>query len=75
MEGARTPAAYVAEDGLVLTSMQGEALDTGKAQLPSVGTCQGREAEVGGWVVEHTHRIRGSEDGIEGFWRGTWERG
>jgi hypothetical protein len=64
MEGARTPAAYVAEDGLVLTSMQGEALDTGKAQLPSVGACQGREAEVGGWVVgENLHRSRERGDG------------
>lgn len=60
MEGPRTPAAYVAEDGLVLTLMQGEALDTGKAQRPSVGACQGRKAEVGG---ENLHRSRERGDG------------
>jgi hypothetical protein len=32
------------------TSMGGEALGPVKARCPSVGECQGREAEMGGWV-------------------------
>ena len=37
----------------------GEALGSAKAQCPSVGECQGREAGVG----EHPHRSR-REDGM-----------
>jgi hypothetical protein len=40
-----------------------------KAQFPSVGECQGREAEVGGLVS------RGREDGIRSFVRRNQERG
>ena len=55
--------------------MKGEALGPMKARCPSVGECQGREAGVGGWVVEHPHRSREREDGIRGFQRGNQERG
>jgi hypothetical protein len=40
-----------------------------KAQCPSIGECQGREAGVGGLVS----RVRG--DGIRGFWKGNKEKG
>ena len=41
------PAAYIAKDGLVRhQSMEGEALGPVKAQCPSVGECQVREAGV-----------------------------
>ena len=39
--------------------MGGEVLSPMKAQCPSVGKCQGREAGVGGWVGEHPYRSRG----------------
>jgi hypothetical protein len=47
--------------------MGGEALGPEKAQCPSVGKCQGREAGVAGWMEEQPHRSRGREDGIGGF--------
>ena len=43
-----SPAAYVAEDGLVEHHWSGEALGPVKAQCPTVGECQDREAGVGG---------------------------
>ena len=51
--------------------MGGEALGHEKAQCPSVGECEGREAVVGGWVGEHPHRRRykGDSEGVSG--RGT----
>jgi hypothetical protein len=52
------------------------ALGPEGALCPSVGQCQGRKMEVGGWVEEHPHRGGGGgEDGIEGFQRGDLERG
>ena len=47
-------------------SMGEEAL--GPALCPSVGECKGREAGVGWWVGEHSHRSRGRKDGIANFW-------
>jgi hypothetical protein len=47
--------------------MEGEALGSVKAQCPSVGEFKGKEAGVGGWVEEHSHRSRGREDRIGGF--------
>jgi hypothetical protein len=38
-----------------------------KAQCPSVGECQDREAGMGGWVLEHPHRSRGGEGWDKGF--------
>ena len=62
--------AYVAEDGLVgRSSMAGEALGSVKVLCPSIGECQGQEVGVGGLVS------RGRREGIEGFQRGTQERG
>jgi hypothetical protein len=49
--------------------MRGEALGPVKAQCPSVGECQGREAGVGELVS------RGRGDRIGGFLRGSQERG
>jgi len=46
--------------------MGGEALGPVNAGFPSVGKCQGREAEVGGWVGKRPHRSRGE---------GRWDRG
>jgi hypothetical protein len=48
--------------------MGGEALGPEKAQCPSVGECQDREAGAGGLVS------RGKGDGMEGFQRGNQER-
>jgi hypothetical protein len=48
------PAAYVAEP--YLSSMGGEALVPVKAGDSSIAECDGREAGVGGCVVEHPHR-------------------
>jgi hypothetical protein len=42
--------------------MGGEALGPVKDQCLSVGKCEDRESEMGGW--EHPHRSRGREDGI-----------
>lgn len=36
--------------------MGGEGLGPLKAQCPRLGECQGREAEVGGGVGEHTKK-------------------
>jgi hypothetical protein len=49
--------------------MEREALGLVKAQCPSVGECQDREAGVGGLVS------RGRGNGIGGFQRGNEERG
>ena len=48
--------------------MGGETLGPVKAQCPSVGECQSREAGMGGWVGEHSHRTtgRGRGYGISG---------
>jgi hypothetical protein len=47
--------------------MVGEALGPVKARwMPSVGKFKGKEAGVGGWVIEHPHRSRGREYGIGG---------
>jgi hypothetical protein len=64
-----TLAAYVAEDGLVFSSMGGEALGPVKVLCPSIGECQGQEVRVG--------RLgsRGSGEGIGDFWKGNQERG
>jgi hypothetical protein len=66
MEGPMAPAAYVAEDGSVGTSMGGEALDPVKAQYPSAGECQDREAGVAGLMN------RGKREGIGGFGGEMW---
>ena len=42
--------------------------------MPQCREMSGREDESG-WVGEHAHRGRGSEDGIGGFRRGNQERG
>jgi hypothetical protein len=55
--------------------MRGEALGPVKAQCPSVGECQGREAGGDGCIGEHPHRRREREDWIEDFWRRNSERG
>ena len=55
--------------------MGGEALGPVKAQCPSVGECQDREAGVGGWVREHPHRSRGRGDGIGGIQEGGTGKG
>jgi len=47
-----------------------------KAQWPSVGECQGREAGgVGRWVGKHHHRSKGKGDGTGAFRTGNLERG
>jgi hypothetical protein len=48
-------------------SMGGEDIGPTKAWCPSSGECQDGDAEVGGWVGEHPHKIRPRWDGIEGF--------
>ena len=58
------PAVYVAKDGLCGASVGGEALGPVKARYLSVGECKGREAEVGGWVLVHSHRSRRRGNGI-----------
>jgi hypothetical protein len=55
--------------------MGGEARGPVKALCPRVGECQGKEAGMGRLMVEHSHRSKGREDGIGGFWRENWERG
>ena len=54
--------------------MGGEALDPMKAQCPSVGECQGMEAEVSGWGSTLKEAGLGG-GGIEGFWWGNLEKG
>ena len=54
-------AAYVAEDGLYLALIGGEAFGPVKTPCPSVGECKGAEVGVGGHVGEHPHR--GSSEG------------
>jgi hypothetical protein len=49
--------------------MRREALGLVKAQCPSVGECQDRDAGVGGLVN------RGRDIGKLHFWRGNEERG
>jgi hypothetical protein len=49
--------------------MRGEAFSLVKAQCPSVGECQDREAGVGGLVS------RGRGNGMGRDWRGNEERG
>jgi hypothetical protein len=46
----------------------GETLGPVKAQCPSVGECQSREAGMDGWLGEHSHRTtgRGRGYGISG---------
>jgi hypothetical protein len=51
--------------------MGGEALGPVKALCPSVGECQGQEARVGEWVMEHPHRNRERVGWDRGFWG--WE--
>jgi hypothetical protein len=46
------------------SSMGEEALGLVKVLCPSIGECQGQEAEMGGLVS------RGRGQGIGGFWRG-----
>jgi hypothetical protein len=48
--------------------MGGEALGPVKAQCPSIGECQNREAGMGGLVS------RGKGKGEGGFWSGNQER-
>ena len=59
--------------------MGGEALGSGKVLCPSIGECQGQEAEVGKLVSrvmgEDPHRSRGKRDRIWGLWRGNEEGG
>ena len=50
--------------------MGGEALGPVRALCPSVGECQGRDAEVGRWVEEHPQRRRGKGNGTGGFHKG-----
>ena len=49
--------------------MGGEVLGLVKVLCPSVRECQGKEAEVSGWVS------KGSGEGIGGFQRANKERG
>jgi hypothetical protein len=53
-----------------LASMGWEAFGPVEAQCPSIGECQGSEAGVGEWVVEHPHRSM-----REGVQRGILEGG
>jgi hypothetical protein len=64
------PAAYVAEDGLVMHRGKERSLVLQRLhRCPSVGEWRvGRWQWVGGWVEEHPHRSRGREDVIGGFW-------
>ena len=55
--------------------MRRVALGLVMAQCPSVGECQGREAEVGEQMHKHPHRSRVREDGTGGFQRENEERG
>ena len=50
--------------------MEREVLGPVKARCLSVGEREDREAGVGGWVVEHSHRSRERGDGIGDFQRG-----
>lgn len=61
MEGTMAQSAYVAEDALDWLQWEESSLGPVNAQCPIVRKCQDREAEVGGWVGEHTHRSRGRE--------------
>lgn len=55
--------------------MGGVVLGPVKAQCPSVGEWQGRQAGVDGCVREYPHRGRGRGDEIVGLKRGNWEGG
>ena len=57
------------------SSIGGEILGSVRAQCPSVGECQGREAELVGWVGEHPHKSREREDAIKGFVKGKLGKG
>jgi hypothetical protein len=52
-------------------SMGEEAFGPVKAQCPSVGECEGREARGSGWVGEHPHRNRERVYGTGGSGGGT----
>ena len=52
------------------TSMAEEALGHVKAQCPSVGECQDREAGLGGLVIRRRGEVIGGRD----FWRGNQKR-
>jgi hypothetical protein len=67
--GLMAPAAYVAKDDLVKSSMGGEALGPVKALCPSLWECQGQISGVSGLVS------RGRGEGIGCFQRGNQERG
>lgn len=58
-----------------LVSVGGVVLGPVKAQCPSVGEWQGRQAGVVGCVREYPHRGRGRGDEIVGLKRGNWEGG
>ena len=62
-------AVYVAVDGLVKSSIGGEALGPVKVLCPSVGECQGQEVDMGGVGK------RGRGKRIGDFQRGNKERG
>jgi hypothetical protein len=50
--------------------MAEEALGHVKAQCPSVGECQDREAGLGGLVIRRRGEVIGGRD----FWRGNQKR-
>jgi hypothetical protein len=64
MVGLMALAAYVAENGLVCSSMGGEAFSPVKVLYPSIEETQEQEAGVGGLGS------RGSGEGIGDFLRG-----
>jgi hypothetical protein len=39
--------------------------------MPQCRGSQGREAGMGEWVSDHSHRSREREDGLGGFWSET----
>jgi hypothetical protein len=63
------PAAYVAENGLVMHQWEDENFGPVKVQIPQ---CRGIRAQGNRreWVGEHSHRSRGRGNGIAGFWGG-----
>ena len=64
MERPMAPDACAAEDSIVWhLSLGEEAFGPLKACFPSVGECQGAEAEKCDWEREHLHVGNGSERG------------
>jgi hypothetical protein len=74
IKGPRALAVYVQRMALLDISGRNGPWAWG-VRCPSVRECQGWKGGVGGWVGEHSHRVRGRRDEIGGFQRGDLERG